>query len=222
MQFNKNTSHILTLWLFFTTFFSLCLQAQQGVKQENQGIVAHIDPPVNSVELLDFTGFYSKTMQQVILSFEIGDKNDYQNFLFERRSALEEKWDILGFIAAKDKASAYDYIDSTPLPNSYYRMRGVDKNGKASSLKIISVSKDDVSKLKVYPKIVKDSLLNITGIEIADDTTQNKAVGSFTVINVLGQLVMQGETKAHINISFLPRGIYALKIGENNVKFLRQ
>ncbi len=221
MQINKNTCQYLFLWLFSGTFFSPCLQAQQGVKKETQGILTDVKPPFNAVEVLDFMGFYSKTKHQVTLSWETGDEKDCKNFLIERRDALEDKWDILGFVTAKGKAGFYDFIDLAPLPLNYYRMRTIDKMGKPSLLKIISVSKDDVGKLKVHPQIVKDSLLNIVGIEILENTLENKELGVFIIFNVLNQQVMHGKTTVKIDVSYLPRGIYFLKIGQNSVKFFR-
>lgn len=222
MQFNKNTSHFLTLGLFIFAFLSPSLQAQQGLKKVNKDILTDGQPPVDALELLDFTGFYSKTMQQVTLSLETGDEKGYTSYLFERRETLEGNWDVLGFVVANGKSSYYDYIDRTPLPLNYYRVRAVDRTGRAKLLKIISVSKDDVSQLKVYPKIVKDSLLYLRGIEIADTTAKNKVVQTFVVFNMLGQRVLQGKTKAQMDISHLPRGIYLIKIGEDEEKFLRQ
>lgn len=222
MQINKNTCQYLFLWLFSGTFFSPCLQAQQGVKKETQGILTDVKPPFNAVEVLDFMGFYSKTKHQVTLSWETGDEKDCKNFLIERRDALEDKWDILGFVTAKGKAGFYDFIDLAPLPLNYYRMRTIDKMGKPSLLKIISVSKDDVGKLKVHPQIVKDSLLNIVGIEIAEDSLKNETVQPFSVFNVLSQQVIQGKTKAQIDVSHLPIGVYFIKIGDDKAKFLRE
>ena len=222
MQFNKNTSHILTLGLFLFAFLSPALQAQQGLNKESKGILTKGQPPVAPLELLDFTGFYNQTTQQVTLSLETGDEKSYASYVFERRETLEGNWDVLGFVVANGKSSYYDYIDKTPLSLNYYRVRAVDRTGKAKLLKIISVSKDDISQLRVYPKLVKDSLLYLRGIEIADTTAKNKVEQTFVVFNMLEQRVLQGKTKAQMNVAHLPRGIYIIKIGEDEDKFLRQ
>ncbi len=222
MQLNKNACHFFSLWLFFTTFFFPCLQAQQGVKIENPEVLTDVESLFIPVELLDFSGFYNKTKQQVTLSWQTGDEKDSKSFLIERRKAMEENWEILGFVTAKGKAALYDFKDIAALSLNYYRLRIIDKVGKSTLSKVISISKDDLGKLKVYPKIAKDSLLNIIGIEIVDKTSENQKLATFTVFNVLGQHVIEGKTKAQIDISVLPRGIYLIKIGQNEAKFLRQ
>lgn len=222
MPFNKNTCQYLSLWLVFTTFFSPYLQAQQVANKENQGVSIEDEVPFVPVELLDFSGFYNETKHRVTLSWQTGDEKDSKTFLIERRKALEDNWDMLGFISANGKAALYEFKDVAALPLNYYRLRTVDKMGKFSLSHVISVSKDDTGKLKVYPKIAKDSLLNIIGIEIVDKTSENQKLATFTVFNVLGQHVIQGKTRAQIDISILPRGIYLLKIGQNEAKFLRQ
>ncbi len=222
MQFNKNTGHYLSLWLFFTTFFFPCLQAQQVANKEHQSVLTDDKSPFVAVELLDFSGFYNETKHRVTLSWQTGDEKDSKTFLIERRKALEDNWDMLGFISAKGKAALYEFKDVAALPLNYYRLRTIGKIGKSTLSKVISVSKDDVGKLKVYPKIVKDSILTIIGIEIPENTLENKETATFSIFNVLSQQVIHGKTKAQIDISILPRGIYLIKIGKDDVKFLRR
>lgn len=222
MPFKINTCHSLLLWLFLATFFFPSLHAQDGRKKESQSILTDVPLPLNAPEVFDFMGFYSKTKQQVTLSWETGDEKGCKNFLIERHNAVEDKWDILGFVTAKGKAAIYAFNDPKPLPLNYYRMRGIDKVGKPTLLKTTAVSKDDVGKLKVYPKSVKDSLLNIVGIEIAEDSLKNETVQPFSIFNMLYQKVIQGKTKAQIDVSHLPIGVYFIKIGDEKAKFLKQ
>lgn len=222
MPFNKNICQYLSLWLVFTTFFFPCLQAQQAANKEHQGVSTDDASPFVPIEILDFSGFYNITKHSVTLSWQTGDEKDSKSFIIERRKASEDNWDMLDFVAVKGKASLYDYTDKTPLPLNDYRLRTVDKIGKSTLSKVVSVSKGDTGKLKVYPKIAKDSLLNIIGIEIVDKTSENQKLATFTVFNVLSQQVIQGKTKAQIDISFLPKGMYLLKIGQYDTKFLRQ
>ena len=218
MSFNKNTCRHFFLWVMCNALFFPCLQAQHSAS-------ADIDDPNSSIEIIEFTGFYSKIKQKVTLSWQTKNENGGKNFLIERHRTTEDYWDMLGYLPTRGTASLYSFVDASPLPRTDYRLRTIDALGKSTLSPTITVSKDDGSKLTLYPKIVKDSIINIIGVEILDNTKEvsleNQKEGTFKVFNFMGQEVIQGKTKERLDISYLPIGIYLIKIGRDEAHFLR-
>ncbi len=80
--------------------------------------------------------------------------------------------------------------------------------------------------LKIYPTLVTDGILNVDGIENlknTDGTSRNNREGvTFGIYNLLGQMVLSGQTAAQINVSSLPQGCFLLKMGSEQAQFLKQ
>ncbi len=219
MFLNKNTYRSFFLWVLCNAIFFSCLHAQHSAS-------ADVDDPNSPVVIIEFTGFYSKIKQKVTLSWQTKGEMGGKQFLVERHRTAEDYWDMLGFFPATSKASLYNFVDVSPLPHTDYRLRIIDAIGKSTLSKAITVSKDDVGKLILYPKIVKDSIINLIGVEIIDNfkdvSVEQQKEATFTVFNFMGQEVIHGKNKERLDISFLPIGIYMVKIGEKEAKFLRQ
>jgi hypothetical protein len=78
----------------------------------------------------------------------------------------------------------------------------------------VSVAAKGNNKLKVYPNPVSNVL-----------TIETSTTGTFDVLNLLGQQVLTGKTPSGgrgLDVSALPQGTYFLKIGEEQVKFVKQ
>ena len=103
------------------------------------------------------------------------------------------------------------FTDDAPLSTSYYRLRQIDNDGKETYSKVISVSSKGSDKLKVYPNPVSDLLIVET--EMKDD---------YQILNLLGQQVSSGKAAQRIDVSVLPQGTYFLKVGAEQVKFVKQ
>ena len=88
----------------------------------------------------------------------------------------------------------------------------MDNDGKETLSKVISVQSKGNDKLKVYPNPVS----NILTIETEVNT-------DFQIINLLGQAILTGKTTAQrIDVSALPQGSYVLKVGAEQVRFIKQ
>jgi uncharacterized delta-60 repeat protein len=70
---------------------------------------------------------------------------------------------------------------------------------------------NSVNSIKVYPNPVS----NFLSIK-----TQN--YGTFQVLNLLGQQVLNGTASEHIDVSALQKGVYVLRIGEHQAKFVKE
>lgn len=162
------------------------------------------------VELIAFNGI--PTVSGNLLTWATANELNNKGFQIERLTDKNE-WLTLGFVAANNQASLYAFTDKTPLHTSYYRLRQIDNNGNEAVSKIISIqSKGAKNKFTVYPNPTS-AVLNF----VADDINT-----TYEVIDLLGQIVLKGNGTAPIDVSALPKGSYVLKVGSEQVKFLKQ
>jgi hypothetical protein len=177
---------------------------------EAGGFVSSVLP----VELLTFTGYNKGGVN--ILNWTTANEVNNKGFQIERLNTVGNVWDILGFVNANciDKACLvykYDFTDNTPLSTSYYRLHQLDNDGKETCSKVISISLKGSDKLKVYPNPVSNVL-----------TIETDMKGDYQILNLLGQEVLSGKAAQHIDVSVLPQGTYFLKVGAEQVKFVKQ
>ena len=186
-----------------------------GVFATNSTIYAATDnglsicSTVLPIELLSFIG--KNTEGGNLLTWTTADEVNNKGFQVERRQVAGDSWAVLGFKTANHKAGTYEFTDNTPLSTSYYRLRQIDNDGKETLSKVISVSQKGNSKLITYPNPVS----NVLTVEYTEG-------GNFQVFNLLGQQVMNGKSAQRIDVSALPEGTYFLKVGVEQVKFVKQ
>jgi hypothetical protein len=165
-----------------------------------------------SVELLDFKG--TPQYNGNLLTWTTANEVNNKGFNVERLMD-NGQWITLGFVNAKSKAASYDFTDNTPLSTSYYRLRQIDNDGKETLSKVVTVSRNPSTKLKVYPNPVS----NVLTIEAGTNEV-------FQILNLLGQQVLTGKTPplgaGGLDVSALPQGAYFLKVGTEQVKFVKQ
>ncbi len=164
------------------------------------------------VELLDFTA--TPSVSSNLLTWTTASEINNKGFQVERLMANGE-WRILGFVAAKSKAATYEFLDNDPLSISTYRLRQIDNDGKETLSKVISVERKSNGKLKAYPNPVS----NVLTVEYTEG-------GDYQILNLLGQKVMNGKKPSSgtggLDVSALPVGTYVLKVGTEQVKFVKQ
>jgi hypothetical protein len=169
------------------------------------------------IELVSFSGQYTEGGN--LLTWTTANEVNNKGFQVERLAPPTprggEVWDILGFKTANNKASSYQFMDNAPTFTNYYRLRQIDNDGKETLSKVISVERKGNNKLKVYPNPVSNVL-----------TVERNAVplttSDFQILNLLGQQVMNGKATQRIDVSALPEGTYFLKVGAEQVKFIKQ
>ena len=161
------------------------------------------------VELISFKA--TPQYQAVKLNWETAEEVNNIGFHIERQYSINGKWDELSFVKAKGSGSTYEFTDNNPLSVNYYRLRQRDNDGKETLSKVISVSAKGNNKLKVHPNPVSNTL-----------SVENTEGGDYQIINLLGQEVMNGKAVQRIDVSALPEGTYFLKVGVEQVKFVKQ
>jgi Secretion system C-terminal sorting domain len=165
---------------------------------------------VLSVDLLSFKATPSVLGNNLtwITANEINNKG----FQVERKKLIGNSWETLGFVKGNGLASTYNFIDKTPYNVSYYRLKQIDDDGKETISNVVSVNRDKAKeKLKVYPNPVSNVLI-----------VETDNVSDYQVINLLGQQVMRGKATQQIDVSALVQGAYLLRIGTEQVSFVKQ
>ena len=172
------------------------------------------------VELLSFTG--KNTEGGNLLTWQTASEVNNKGFSVERLAPPTpqrgEYWDVLGFVAAKGKASTYDFLDAAPpsgAGGAYYRLRQIDNDGKETVSKVIALSNSSKNQLKIYPSLTSSFL-----------TIETDLTGDYQVINLFGQAVLSGKTLSSgmrgLDVSALAKGTYILKVGTESAKFMKQ
>jgi hypothetical protein len=163
------------------------------------------------VELLSFTGKHTEGGN--LLTWTTANEVNNKGFQVERQQATGDSWDILGFKTANSKASTYQFTDDAPFTTSYYRLRQIDNDGTETLSKVISIAAVETRHaLSLHPNPVSNTL-----------TIETDLSGNFQILNLLGQQVLTGKTTAQrIDVSALPQGSYVLKVGAEQVKFVKQ
>ena len=165
------------------------------------------------VELKSFDGKALKAGN--LLTWNTATEINNKGFALERQVSNSKEWEDIMLFVGKNKSATYEYLDETTDKVSYYRLRQIDKDGSTAYSKIIAVERTGNLKgfgLSVYPNPVSE-VLNFE----ADDTNVN-----YQIINLLGQTVLRGVASTQINVSALPQGTYFLKVGTEQVKFIKQ
>ncbi len=188
------------------------------------------------VGILNFSGYMkgNENLLEWTTSSEIS--NDY--FIVERkgdassnRSIRESAWEETGKVKGAGNSTAkqnYSFSDQHPVAGmNYYRLKQIDFDGNFSYSKTISIkSTINHQSLTIYP-VPSDKELNY---EFYSD--ENSLI-NVSVMDVLGNIIMQEQTQAKrgvnklkLNIEKLSEGVYFLRIGNgtelSQIKFVKQ
>jgi hypothetical protein len=161
------------------------------------------------IELIDFVA--KAKGDKNILTWTTASETNNKAFNIER-SIDGIDFTTIGTVKAANRASSYQYIDNQPSATSYYRLLEIDNDGTETFSKVVTVSnKGTKGTLKAYPTLVKD-ILNV----------ETEVVGTYQVVNLLGQQVLSGATTQHLDVSALMQGTYILRVGIEQLKFVKQ
>jgi hypothetical protein len=144
------------------------------------------------------------------LTWTTAHESRNKGFHIERQNP-SGTWENIGFVTAKGSHSSYEFMDKAPLSISVYRLRQVDFDGKEMFSKVISINKKVPKTLKIYPSVTTQ-FLTLDATEVVD----------YQVFNLLGQPILNGRTKQRIDVSDLPTGTYIIRVGWEQVKFVKQ
>ena len=138
-----------------------------------------------------------------------------------QRSADNKNFSKLDFIASKanngnsNATLSYNYTDAKPLASSnYYRLKQIDRDGKANYSNTILLKGDNVKQVSIvgaYPNPARN-ILNVQIVAPAQERV------SLVVTDITGKILQQetmvlntGDNIKQIDVSRLTQGTYIIK-----------
>ena len=118
----------------------------------------------------------------------------------------------------------YGFVDHEPFSvTNYYRLKKLDYDGKVTCSNMISVTTNNEQQtINIYPNPVNDNLT-------CEFISGQESPAAITINDVLGNVAMQEEMKElkginhfTLSIASLPQGIYLLRAGNRQAKFVKQ
>jgi Secretion system C-terminal sorting domain len=165
------------------------------------------------VNLLSFEGKKLKNNTN-LLTWHVAEEKDLKAYHVEK-SIDGKTFEQVGIVKAKGSNSVYEFTDNNPnggLSGVYYRLKMTDLDEKFEYSNIINLENDKIRKgVKIYPNPVSDILI-----------VETDNVSDYQVINLLGQQVISGKAAQQIDVSALVQGAYLLRVGTEQVRFVKQ
>jgi Secretion system C-terminal sorting domain/Pregnancy-associated plasma protein-A len=163
------------------------------------------------VTLTNFNGHLTNK-NTVLLNWQTENEKDNSGFEIQRSSDAKD-WSNIGFVKGKGQSSvAFDYTfeDKGPLSIlTYYRLKQVDFDGKATYSKVINVlAKKNNSQFTIFPNPTKGKT---TTLELNEDMVD----GTLTVTNAIGSIVKKQTINSKtltLDLSTLTNGVYIFDI----------
>jgi len=149
------------------------------------------------VSLNDFSADYINN--RVELSWSTQEEINFDHFVIERSSDAGN-WQATGTVYSKYSSigNKYNFTDASPLNNdNYYRLQIVDKDGKISYTKIISINAGAIaSQVSIFPNPVTNLTFNIKL-----SSTKAAIVNVFTMEGrLLFVTSLQGQTQYQVKL----------------------
>lgn len=171
------------------------------------------------VELVEFKAACSSGKVELKWKTNSEKSNDY--FTIERSKDAAD-WQSIGRVKGAGSTSAvkqYSFIDHEPLTGRvYYRLKQTDLNGDYTSSSFTTVedcSSFSNGNIAVYPNPAANEIF-ITG-DVTEEVQIFDLVGNKVLSKKCGS-----EKENRLNIDELPQGIYYIKIGDKNHKFIKE
>ncbi|HEY4109632.1 T9SS type A sorting domain-containing protein [Puia sp.] len=171
------------------------------------------------VSLLSFD---ARTLSNKTVELDWATATEANSDHFEvERSQNGLDWTTAGRVDAAGNSNTtlnYSFVDENPYTGlGYYRLKQVDRDGKATIFKTVTVHIDEASiaTVKVYPNPATSYL-------VVEGATQAVSIYSTTGQRMLVRIVPDGEMKTTVDLTSLPHGAYFVKAGEHSSLFYKQ
>lgn len=174
----------------------------------------YYSPPQSTlpVEIINFT--LGNDQKNVKLNWTVANEIDIQKYIINK-SYDGNLWFPIGemqSINSKESLKHYSFVDNNSNSNVYYKLSILDYSGQMINSKIISSNISNEIAI-VYPN-PNEGVFKLT--------TKSEVI-NYQIINSIGEVVYSDNSK-NVDISFLPEGIYYLKMVEDNqvIKILKK
>jgi hypothetical protein len=112
----------------------------------------------------------------------------------------------------------YTYTDQYAVPDNYYRIAAVDKDGKTIYTSVLRSSCGSKEVFKLWPNPVQRTLF----VNIVADASTTATIKFFDVKGVLVKeqrsIIQRGNNQLNIDLANLPQGMYAVQAEWNNAQ----
>jgi hypothetical protein len=204
-----------------TTTYSL-----SATTTENCSVNGTVTVTVDCSVPVTYTMFTGKKEGSVnILSWQTATETNNTGFELQR-SADGKEYSKLSFVNSKatngnsNMALNYAYNDAKPLVgNNYYRLKQIDKDGKANYSNVVILKADKVNQIRiasVYPNPVR----NTVNVQLVSPTNERV---SLVITDITGKVLLQenttlvaGDNIKQIDVSNLSQGAYLIKVNCTN------
>lgn len=173
--------------------------------------------PALPIELISFTGEIEGNMHLLEWTTASEIQNDYFDI---ERSSDAGTFEIIGRVSGAGNSQVvtrYTFTDEQPLNGlNYYRLKQTDYDGKSSYSKVVALDHTVSGPVSIYPNPAGFTL-HITGL--SEDKVPCQ------VVNGQGQVMLSGVVSSStesIGIESLAPGLYFLRIGEQDIQFIKQ
>jgi len=156
------------------------------------------------VSLVAFQG--KATREGIALSWSTASEHNAEQFVVERAADAPAGFVAIGQVTCTGtttQTQAYGFVDPSPAPRSYYRLRQLDHDGKTTFSPVVAMQWAAPAALRAYPNPATSSV-RVAG-----------AAGTqFSIFDQLGHLVQRSQASEDIvplDVSRLPTGLYFLQ-----------
>ena len=162
------------------------------------------------VKLVEFKGAIYNT-NQIQLDWSTSSEINTDYFVVERLN-VQGQFVEIGRTSARDRAAAYSLLDKAPLQGqNYYRLKQVDKDGKAEYSKTVRIDFRNIYNITLSPN-------PSAGLVYVKNTTGLNQKLQVQVIDIAGNMVYNKQhsgTSFSLDLSSLPAGSYIVRVGED-------
>jgi hypothetical protein len=169
------------------------------------------------VELVSFTG--SNSSEGNVIKWQTAIEENNSGFELQR-SKNGRSFEIIGFIAGNGDSKQdqyYSFVDHTPFPITYYRLKQIDYDNSFAYSRWIAVKdarpvKETPKSFSVYPNPVKDKL----------SITADKLNQPYKMQNGLGRVVLEDSSipSQPVDVSKLTKCLHFITVGNETIKVL--
>ena len=161
------------------------------------------------VEMIMFNGITKGEYNKLTWATASETNNDYFTIEKSLNAELFLEVDRINGVGNSNYEIEYNYDDYNINDKiTYYRIKQTDFDGKYSYSKVISVNTNALNFASIYPN-PSNGIFEIFTENIVD----------IAIINMSGKLVLESTSNLHIDISDQPKGLYFLRVFDNNKCF---